>query len=133
LQNGRSTLQVIGDEDESLYPELDASVVNKHIKRGLAGQSPLKRGKKRALTDDDEKAIANYLADASTDQELCLTLKARGCAQQAIEGTTLQDKFKNGRVSKGYMQRLLQRRHIDQPGGQLLRSEFPQNMDHLRA
>ncbi len=127
---GKTTKQIIAEE--SLSPSLSVSAVNKHIKKGLAGLSPGKRGKKRALDDSAECAIAQYLAEASADLEPLSHREARGSIQSAIEGTIFQDNFKKGVVSKGFMQKFLKRRHVSTEGGQLW-SEFPQNMTPLRA
>ena len=129
VKDRRSTAAII--EMESLDPNLTPSSVNKHVGRGLAGKSPQKRGKKRILMKDDEQALVNYIAEASTDMEPLTHAEARGAAQSFVEGTTTQDKFKKGVVSKGFIKRVVQRNHVDN-GGQLW-SEFPQNMGHLRA
>ena len=125
--NGRSTEQVI--RDESSDPGLTSSTVNKHIRRGRAGQSPLKRGRKSILPPQAEKELVNYFAEASVDLEPMSHAEARGAVQNFVEGTPHQQLFKKGCVSKGFLQGFVKRHHVSN-GGQLW-SEFPQNMTHL--
>jgi hypothetical protein len=123
-KNGRSTAKILQDLNT---PQLLPCNVNKHVAKGLAGQSPSKRGRHQILSDDAVIRVIDYAKTCADDLEPLAVRELNETTQSLIEGTEIQSKFKHGVVSKGHTQRLLK------TAADVLQTEFPQNMTHDRS
>ena len=105
---------------------MERSTVNKHIKKGLAGKSPQKKGRKPIFDLTATKAIIDYAADCMNDNEPLGVNELLGSIDLLVKGTTTEDKFKHGKPSRGFVQ-AFKRKWKDN-----LWTEHPQNMSDLR-
>jgi hypothetical protein len=120
----RSTATII---KEMKADQLIPNSVNRHVKSGLAGESPKKRCRQNILPDDAVIRVIEYTRTCAIDLEPLGVGEVNEAVQALVEGTELQAKFKNGVVSKGHTQRLLDN------ATDVLQREFPQAMTHERA
>ena len=114
-------------DEVSTIEGIDPSTIRRHIKLGLTGMSPCKRGRKTILPADVEAKVVQYAQRCSADLEPLAHGELRGAIQDLVKGTELEDKFKGGVVSKSMVQGFLARHSKE------VWSEHPQNMSHLRA
>lgn len=128
-QEAKSTQDII-DGMIKTYPGaslLTKPTVNRHVQQGKAGQSPTKRGQPRVLPLEGEAALIVHAQEADEDLVPLSMGQFHVAYIELVEGTTFALKFKNGKPSKGALNRLLER------NSEFLQTEFPQNMEPLRA
>ena len=84
------------------------------------------------MDKDASYKICNYdVTENSQDLEPISQPELQGTLQSLISDTPIQDKFKNGQVSRRYVCKFV-KRHSTAQGGPLF-TEFPQTMTPLRA
>ena len=108
---------------------IDPPTTRRHIKLGLTGMPPCKRGRKTMLPAPWRPRLSStHRGAAWVWNHIHWPTGSSAVLFRALrKGTELEDKFKGGVVSKSMVQGFLARHSKE------VWSQHPQNMPHLRA